>query len=67
MCQNYANVNCNQKGQVMTDELYEKKPSRKWHQMTAEEKNREIEMLRKSRHYNLLAMIIMQQKLKQII
>ena len=51
----------------MNDELYEKKSIRKWHQMSYAEKCKEIEMLRDSRHFKLLPLLLMQQRLKEII
>ena len=51
----------------MFDELYGKQPTRKWHQLTQEEKRRELEMLCESGHYKILALLHLQQKLKQII
>lgn len=51
----------------MDNELLEKLSTRKWHQMSDEEKRQEIEMLRSNSHFKLLPLLFLQQKLKQII
>ncbi len=51
----------------MESELYEKRNTRKWHQMSDEEKHQEIEMMRRSSHFKLLPLLFLQQRLKQII
>ncbi len=52
---------------IMDNEFYEKQTTRKWHQMSDEEKRKEIEMLRRSSHFKLLPLLLLQQKLKQLI
>ena len=51
----------------MDNELLEKTRPRKWQQMSIEERRQELEMLSKSGYFTLLSIIILQQKLKQII
>lgn len=51
----------------MDYELLEKTRPRKWQQMSIEERRRELEMLSKSGYSKLLSIIILQQKLKEII
>jgi len=51
----------------MDHELLEKTRPRKWQQMSIEERRQELEMLSKSGYSKLLSIIILQQKLKEII
>lgn len=51
----------------MDHELTENTSRRKWQQMSTEERRQEIEMLSKSRYAKLLSIIMLQQKLKEII
>lgn len=51
----------------MDNESLEKTRTRKWQQMSVEERRQEIEMLSKSGYSNLLSIIMLQQKLKDII
>jgi len=51
----------------MDTELYEKQPIRKWHQMSDEEKRQQLEMICRGQHSKLLPLLLLQQKLKQII
>jgi hypothetical protein len=54
-------------GNAMDNESLEKTRTRKWQQMSVEERRQEIEMLSKSGYSNLLSIIMLQQKLKDII
>jgi hypothetical protein len=51
----------------MDHELLEKRRSRKWEQMSIDERREELEMISKSGYSKLLSIIILQQKLKKII
>ena len=51
----------------MDHELLEKTRTRKWQQMSIEERRQELEMLSKSGYSNLLSIIMLQQKLKDLI
>lgn len=52
---------------TMNHELTEKTSTRKWQQMSVEERHQEIEMLSKSRYAKLLTIIMLQKRLKEII
>jgi len=51
----------------MDHELLEKTRTRKWQQMSIEERRQELEMLGKSDYSNLLSIVMLQQKLKELI
>lgn len=51
----------------MDYEVIEKRTTRKWDQMTAEERRQELELLRKSGDSKLFSIIMLQKKLKKII
>ncbi len=52
---------------MMDYEIFEKEKTRKWHQMSAEERRKELEMLSKSGYSKLLSLIMLQQKLNKYI
>jgi hypothetical protein len=51
----------------MDHELLEKTRTRKWQQMSIEERRQELEMISKSDYSKLLSIIMLQQKLKELI
>ena len=51
----------------MDYEVIEKRTTRKWDQMTAEERRRELEILSNSGYSKLFSIIMLQKKLKEII
>ena len=51
----------------MDHELLEKTRTRKWQQLSIEERRQELEMLSKSGYSNLLSIIMLQKKLKELI
>ncbi len=52
---------------MIEHELIEKKNVRKWQQMSDQEKQQEIEMLKKSRYFKLFSIIMLQKKLNETI
>ena len=52
---------------MMEHELIEKETTRKWQNMTDEEKRQEIEMLQNSRYYKLFSIIMLHKRLNEII
>lgn len=48
-------------------ESIEKTSTRKWHQMSQEERHQELEMLKQSRYYKLFTLVMLQKKLNEII
>ena len=51
----------------MDHEFLEKTRTRKWKQMSIDERRQELEMLSNSGYSNLISIIMLQQKLKEII